>query len=107
MKRVIRLLMCVAIGGAATGVAQAQPSRIRITSPAEGTAVTPGETVIVTIEADTATVLTRATAWVLPLTQRPETIDRAPFAVPVRIPPDRVGSVELRAMAADAAGDVL
>jgi len=85
----------------------AQSSGMKITSPANGTIVTAGQSITVTITALGSTVLQNATAWILPLGQIPQVIQSPPFQVAVAVPSGQIGTLPVVALASDSQGNTL
>ncbi|MFZ1639892.1 MAG: SBBP repeat-containing protein [Candidatus Contendobacter sp.] len=73
---------------------------LRITTPAEGTVVTPGQSVQVTVEPDAGVVPVRV---VLGSSETMQTLDAAPFQFTLIIPNDVVGPFAIAAVGKDAA----
>jgi hypothetical protein len=73
---------------------------LRIITPAEGTVVTPGQSVQVTVEPDTGVVPVRMT---LVTSKTVQTLDTAPFQFTLIIPNDVVGPFTIAAVGKDAA----
>jgi hypothetical protein len=80
---------------------------ISITSPSPGLSVTPGQTILVTVQPDTGTVLQRVTAGIAPLNQIPQVIATPPYQFSVQVPPGQIGTVSITAMALDTMGNTL
>src|SRR5580765_6301409 len=102
----MRLSVFIAVASTVTlvcfvGPLRAQSAGIRITSPQNGTIVTPGQILTVSITPNTGTVLQGASAWILPLSQVPQVVNTAPFQVLVQVPLREVGSLPLIALAGD------
>ena len=82
-----------------------QVGGIKIVSPSDGTVVSPGQSVTVTIAAQGGTVIEKATAWILPLDHIPSAIERQPFQLPVVVPSGQIGTLTLVASASDSQGN--
>lgn len=101
------IFIALVIFGQSTNEASPQTEPIRIVSPAANAVVTPGQTILVTIEPGTGIALQRASAWTVPESSDvPQIADQVPFQVAVRIPEDHIGPITLRAVARDQNGNL-
>jgi len=80
---------------------------IVITSPQPNSIVSAGQTIFVTIQPLPGTQLKTASAWILPFSGVPPTVQSPPYQVSLAVPTDRVGLLTLKAVAVDASNDSL
>lgn len=99
------LLPAIVLAVGVTSLSRA--ASIAITSPSPGILVTPGQTISVTVQPGTGTVLQQVMAGISPLNQIPQVVHTPPYQFFVTVPSGLIGIVSVTALALDTLGNTL